>query len=80
MKQDETTIITPLLSQLKDISVQDFLNIGMHDVAYIRKVNDEGQTRFAVHAANGMPLSIVNNDFEAWAYVFENDLEAVTVQ
>lgn len=80
MKHNETTLEPSLLSQLKDISTQDFLNIGMHDVAYIREETEDGQKRFTVHAANGMPLSVVKSDVEAWSYVFENDLEAVTVQ
>ena len=46
---------------LKNISSQDFLNFGMQDLAYVREVQEDGQTRFAIHAANGMPLSVVDD-------------------
>lgn len=65
---------------LKDISSQDFLNFGMQDIAYIREVSEEGKIGYSIHAANGMPLSVVYDMQDVLKLIFQNDLEAVTVQ
>ena len=80
MKNNETHQEVEVFQQLKNLSSQDFLNIGMHDVAYVRPVVEEGQKKYAVYAANGMPLSVVKTEKDAWSVMFENDLEAVSVQ
>ena len=65
---------------LKNISLQDFLSFGMRDVAYIRPVKIEDATAYAIHAADGTPLSVMETMDNALSAVHQNDLEAVTVQ
>ncbi len=65
---------------LKNISSQDFLNFGMQDIAYVREVREDGKIGYAIHAANGMPLSVMDDMQDVLKLIFQNDLEAVTVQ
>ena len=70
------------LDFLKNLSPQDFLNIGMDQVAYIKELPlspNEDQT-FSVHAAVGTQLSVMNSYDTAIASVKINDLHPVTVQ
>lgn len=65
---------------LKNISLQEFLNFGIRDVAYIRKIDIENKTAYAIHAADGTPLTIMDTLDSALLAVRHNDLEAVTIQ
>lgn len=64
---------------LKNLSSQDFLTFGMHDIAYVRRVEVEGQEAFAVHAADGTPLSVLDTQDEALSVIRHNDLESTVL-
>jgi len=51
----------------------------LNQVAYIKPVNENGQTAFAVHAADGTPLAIIGDRATAFAAVRSHDLEPVSV-
>ncbi|MBX2834214.1 MAG: DUF1150 domain-containing protein [Micavibrio sp.] len=65
---------------LKNISQQDFLGLGVHDIAYIRPVEVNGERKYSIHAADGTQLSVMDNWETAYGTVLQNDLSAVTVQ
>lgn len=64
---------------LKNISLRDFLNFGVQQVAYIRPVRVEDKTAYAIHAADGTPLSVMESMDTAIIVVRHNDLEPATV-
>lgn len=64
---------------LKKLSPRDFLNFGMHNVAYIRQVSVDNKRAYAVHAADGTPLTVMDTMDSAVIVVRHNDLEPVTV-
>lgn len=64
---------------LKNLSRQDFLNFGMREIAYIRPVRLKERRAFAIHAADGTPLSIMDSMDAALTAVRHNDLESSTV-
>ncbi len=68
-----------LNNQLKNISQQDFLNFGVQYVAYIRQIRIEDKVAFAIHAADGTPLSVMDSAASAAVVVRHNDLEPATV-
>ena len=61
------------------MSAQDFAQWGFEHVAYIKPVEGEGGTAFAVHAANGRQLGLMETRDVAQAAVIQNDLEPVSV-
>lgn len=64
---------------LMGLSTQDFLNFGLKRVAYVKEIEIDGKTAYAIHAADGTPLSLMENQPSAVAAVRQNDMEAVTV-
>ncbi|ALG70724.1 hypothetical protein VY88_05570 [Azospirillum thiophilum] len=66
-------------SQLRQLSPQDFAGFGLGDVAYVRHVEVDGTLAFAIHAADGTPLSVVAERDLAFAAIVQNDMEPVSV-
>ncbi len=64
---------------LKGLSNQDFLTFGIHDIAYVRKIHMQGQEGFAIHAADGTPLSVMDTMDEALQVIEHNDLASAHV-
>lgn len=74
----EIEVVTPT-DILKALSSDDFLGLGMEQIAYIRPIVVRRQDAFAIHAADGTPLSIAESQESALILVRRNDLEPVTV-
>lgn len=66
--------------KFSQISTQDFLALGMNDVAYIKPVVVDQQPLFSVHAANGQQIAVMADREVAFATVRHNDLEPLYVQ
>ncbi|HYG89811.1 MAG TPA: DUF1150 family protein [Azospirillum sp.] len=69
-------IITSIMRQL---SAEDFAAFGVDDVAYVKPVLVNGVTAFAVHAADGTPLTVLPDREVASAAIRQNDLEPMSV-
>lgn len=68
------------LELLKKLTHKDFLDIGLHQVAYIKRVDDdEEKGGYAVHAADGSQISVMQSYDMAMATIKVNDLFPVTV-
>lgn len=69
---------------LKGLSSKDFLRIGMNEVAYVRPMSipfgDNREKRaYAVYAADGTQLSVLETMDMAIATLRHNDLVAATL-
>ncbi len=71
---------------LRGLSPHDFLRIGVNEIAYVRPLSvagalagDEKQA-FAVYAADGTQLSVLDSMDMAMATLRHNDLVPVTIQ
>ena len=66
---------------LEQLSNQDFLNIGLDQVAYIKHFKNDlkNQEIFSIHAADGSQISIMNSYDMALDTIRGNDLFPVTV-
>lgn len=64
---------------LKSLSAQDFLKLGMDQIAYVKPRTVNGQTVFVIHAADGTALSALPNEGVAHDAIQHNNLETVTV-
>jgi len=60
-------------------STQDFMALGMEEVAYVKPVRVEGQTVYAVHAADGTQMALIEERATAFAAVRKNDMEPLSV-
>ena len=61
------------------MSAHDFSQWGAEHVAYIKPVETDGGTLFAVFAANGQQLGLMETPDLARAAVIQNDLEPLSV-
>jgi hypothetical protein len=66
-------------SALKNLSHQDFLNFGVHQIAYIKPVPSEEGQSYAIHAADGTALSIMDSLDGAIMLAKHNNLYPVTI-
>ena len=64
---------------LEGLSDKDLLNLGIHDLAYIRQVRVGEDVSYMIHAADGTPISSMEDRASALAAILGNDLEPVTI-
>ncbi len=66
---------------LKGLSKRDFLRIGMDEIAYVRSIEISGAEKeaFAIYAADGTQLSVLDSMDMAMATLRHNDLLPVTL-
>lgn len=66
---------------LKGLSTNDFLRIGMNEIAYVRSSKPVGgDVSFAVYAADGTKLGTMDTRAQALEAMRNNDLALVTLQ
>lgn len=69
-----------LITQVKQMSAQDFALLGLHQLAYVKPIEENGHQVFAVFAANGTQIAnIEHNRDVAFAAVRQHELEPVSV-
>jgi hypothetical protein len=67
------------LAKFKPIAPQEFVALGMEQVAYIKPIVLNDQAAFAIHAADGTQMAVMNNRLVAEAAVRQYELEPVSV-
>jgi hypothetical protein len=65
--------------KIKAISSDDFAAFLSGDVAYVKHVEKDGMSGFAVHAADGQLLTILADREVAFATCRQNGLEPLSV-
>lgn len=65
---------------LKGLSHQDFLKVGLHQIAYIKEIDaDDAPPTFSIHAADGSEIVRLETLDLAIAAIRHNDLHPVTL-
>lgn len=65
--------------QLRQMSRRELARFGVQDLAYIKPVTIEGTAAFAVHAADGTQIALIDDRSLAYATVRHYDMEPVSV-
>ncbi len=68
-----------MAQQWREITTQDLAALGVNDVAYIKQVDKDGSTGFAVCAANGRKLAMAPSYEAAISLIHQNEMEAATL-
>jgi hypothetical protein len=63
----------------KQLPSQEFVALGMEHLAYIKPVTVNDHLAYAVHAADGTPMAVMDDRAVAQAAVRQHDLEPVSV-
>lgn len=79
MMKSDTKSDNQIRTDLRALSPREFLNLGVREVAYIRPIVVQNRQAYAIHAADGTPLSVIDNLSTAMAMVHHNDLETATL-
>lgn len=64
---------------LKALSQEDFLNLGVDHIVYIKPFNAQDKTTYSMHAADGTYISSHENKEIAALTAVSNDLAPVTL-
>lgn len=68
-----------LFTKLREISAQDFLALGKEQIAYVRPVEVDGRKAFAVHAADGTPIIVLESYHSAINLLAREEIMPVTL-
>jgi hypothetical protein len=66
-----------VIEKLRTLSPTDFAALGLSDLAYVKSVLVDGRVAYAIHAADGTNMAVVDDRGLAFAAIREHDLEAV---
>jgi hypothetical protein len=58
---------------------EEMAAFAVNDLAYIKPVKHDGASAFAIHAADGTPLTVVTDLAIAFATVRQHDMEPLSV-
>jgi len=64
---------------IRVLSPQDFLMLGINDVAYVKKELQAEREVFVIHSADGNSITAMNNHDVAFAAVRQNGMEPLSV-
>ena len=68
-----------VVEKLRSLSPTDFAALGMNGIAYVKLTMVDGQTGYAIHAADGTPMAVVGDRDVAFAAIRQHDLEPADV-
>src|SRR6266849_3993908 len=74
-----TEVEMQYIEGMRQLSARELVMLGMNDVAYVKRVVEDGTEAFAVHAADGTRMAVIPNRDLAFAVVRQNDMEPVSV-
>lgn len=64
---------------LRHISPEGLFNLGASDVIYVKSLEADGRSMFALHAANGVPVAAVESRDAAIALARQHDMTLLSV-
>ena len=67
------------IEDIRHMSASDLAMLGMQNIAYVKQVEVDGNTGFAIHAADGTQMALIGDRDIAFAVVRQNELEPVSV-
>jgi len=70
----------PNLIDLRHISAEQFAQLGMKQIAYVKPIVVSGSARFAIHAADGTRMAIAKGLDVAIAAIVQHEMEPAQLQ
>ena len=71
---DPNTALAPVFVDIRKMSPEQFAQLGMTKLAYVKPVIVNGETGFAIHAADGTPMAIADNCEVAVAAIVQHEM------
>jgi hypothetical protein len=67
------------IEQIRLMSPQELARFGMQNIAYIKRITINDEAGYAVHAADGTPITVLPDRALAFATVRMHDIVPVSV-
>ena len=64
---------------VRDLSPQDFLLLGINDLAYVKRARIEDKDAFLVFSADGTQIAVMGDRDIAFSAVRQNGMEPLSV-
>lgn len=71
--------VEPVVIDIRKLTTEQLAQLGMQQIAYVKPVEINGTTGFAIHAANGMPMGLAENRDVALAAIVQHEMTPVPV-
>jgi hypothetical protein len=65
--------------EIREITQQDLASLGVQQIAYIKPIVEDGHRGYAIHAADGTRMGVMESREQAFAAVRQHDLEPFSV-
>lgn len=69
-----------LPADLRRITGSQLLSLGMTQFAYVRSVVHDGEHLFAIHAADGTPMAVAEDEESAMDAILEHEMIPALLQ
>ena len=67
------------IQRIRRMSRQELALFGVQDIAYVKPVLIDGTAGYAVHAADGTVIAVLDDRDTAFAMLRQNDLEPMSL-
>jgi hypothetical protein len=67
------------IERIRHMSARELAYFGMQDIAYIKRIVANDRTGYAIHAADGTEIAVLDDREVAFATVRQHDLEPLSV-
>lgn len=68
-----------LVERLRQLSPHDLAALGVHHIAYVRRVVVRDRVGWSIHAADGAPIAVADGRDMAFAVARQQQLEPLSV-
>jgi hypothetical protein len=74
MNESNENAVTQLMVDVRKLSAEQFAQLGMTHVAYVKPVIVNGTAGFAIHAADGTPMAVAADRDVAIAAIVQHEM------
>jgi hypothetical protein len=64
---------------IRKLTPDQLMRLGMADLAYVKRVEVDGKTAFAIHAADGSPMALAADRDLAVAAIVQHEMQPALV-
>ena len=71
---DPSGVPAPVMVDIRKLSAEQFAQLGMAKLAYVKPVIVNGAAGFAIHAADGTPMAVAGDRDVAFAAIVQHEM------
>jgi hypothetical protein len=75
----DETLAAPVMVDVRKLSQEQFAQLGLARLAYVKQVIVNGATGFAIHAADGTPMAMAADRDVAIAAIVQHEMTPALV-